>query len=66
MHVCTVLRGSYENLHPVKPHDILFFGCDNNIVSTKIYDKRDDCYFDIVNFPFLVAMSLNVILMVCI
>ena len=25
----------------------------NDIVSTKIYDKRDDFIFDIVNFPFL-------------
>ena len=25
----------------------------NGIVSTKIYDKRDDCNFGIVNFPFL-------------
>ena len=25
----------------------------NDIVSTKIYDKRDDFYFEIVNFPFL-------------
>ena len=25
----------------------------NGIVSTKIYNKRDDFYFDIVNFPFL-------------
>ena len=25
----------------------------NNTVSTKIYDKRDDFDFDIVNFPFL-------------
>ena len=25
----------------------------NGIVSNKIYDKRDDFYFDIVNFPFL-------------
>ena len=25
----------------------------NDIVSTKIYDKRDDINFDIVNFPFL-------------
>ena len=25
----------------------------NDIVSTKIYDKRDDLNFDIVNFPFL-------------
>ena len=25
----------------------------NDIISTKIYDKRDDFNFDIVNFPFL-------------
>ena len=25
----------------------------NDIVSSKIYDKRDDFYFEIVNFPFL-------------
>ena len=25
----------------------------NGTVSTKIYDKRDDFHFDIVNFPFL-------------
>ena len=25
----------------------------NGIVSSKIYDKRDDFYFEIVNFPFL-------------
>ena len=25
----------------------------NNIVSTKVYDKRDDFDFKIVNFPFL-------------
>ena len=25
----------------------------NDMVSTKIYDKRDDFNFDIVNFPFL-------------
>ena len=25
----------------------------NDIVSTKIYDKRDELHFEIVNFPFL-------------
>ena len=25
----------------------------NDVVSTKIYDKRDDFDFEIVNFPFL-------------
>ena len=27
----------------------------NGLVSSKIYDKRDDFDFDIVNFPFLVG-----------
>ena len=30
----------------------------NDIVSTKIYDKRDDFDFEIVNFPFLDVMFL--------
>ena len=29
------------------------YSISNGIVSTKIYDKRDDFDFDIVNFPFL-------------
>ena len=29
------------------------FICSNGFVKTKIYDKRDDFDFDIVNFPFL-------------
>ena len=32
-----------------KPH----LSISNDIVSTKIYDKRDDFDFEIVNFPFL-------------
>ena len=36
----------------------------NDIVSTKIYDKRDDFNFDIVNCTFLDGVSLNVPLMV--
>ena len=31
----------------------LDFLISNGIVSTKIYDKRDDCNFEIVNFRFL-------------
>ena len=31
----------------------LHLSISNDIVSTKIYDKRDDFYFEIVNFPFL-------------
>ena len=30
----------------------LHLSISNDIVSTKIYDKRDDFDFDIVNFPF--------------
>ena len=32
---------------------ILKLSISNDIVSTKIYDKRDDFDFEIVNFPFL-------------
>ena len=31
----------------------LHLSISNDIVSTKIYDKRDDIDFEIVNFPFL-------------
>ena len=31
----------------------LYLSIHNDLVSTKIYNKRDDCNFDIVNFPFL-------------
>ena len=31
----------------------LHFSISNDIISTKIYDKRDDFDFEIVNFPFL-------------
>ena len=36
----------------------------NDTVSTKIYDKRDDFDFDIVNFPFFGGDVLGVPLMV--
>ena len=36
----------------------------NGIVSSKIYDKRDDFDFDIVNFPFWMVTFLVVLLMV--
>ena len=32
----------------------------NDIVSTNIYDKCDDFDFEIVNFPFLMAMFLAI------
>ena len=32
---------------------------NNDIVSTKIYDKRDDFNFDIVNFPFLDGLYIS-------
>ena len=31
----------------------LHLSISNDIVSTKIYDKRDDFVFEIINFPFL-------------
>ena len=31
----------------------LYLSISNGFVSSKIYDKRDDFDFDIVNFPFL-------------
>ena len=47
-HLCLVLR--FDNwskaLH-------LNLSITNGIVSSKIYDKRDDFNFEIVNFPFL-------------
>ena len=36
----------------------LHLSISNDIVSTKIYDKRDDFGFEIVNFPFLMVMFL--------
>ena len=36
----------------------LYLSISNDIVSTKIYDKRDDFDFEIVNFTFLVVMFL--------
>ena len=35
------------------PHFRLHLSISNDIVSTKIYDKRNDFDFEIVNFPFL-------------
>ena len=32
----------------------------NDTVSTEIYDKRNDCDFDIVYFSFWMAMSLGI------
>ena len=37
----------------------LHLSISNDIVSTKIYDKRDDFDFEIVNFPFLMVMFLS-------
>ena len=37
----------------------LHLSISNDIVSTKIYDKRDDFDFEIVNFPFWMVMFLS-------
>ena len=36
----------------------LYLSISNDIVSTEIYDKRDDFDFEIVNFPFLMVMFI--------
>ena len=36
----------------------LHLSISNDIVSTKIYDKRNDFDFEIVNFPFKMVMFL--------
>ena len=48
-----------------KPHflDLLLLNF-NGIVSSKIYDKRDDFYFDIINSPFLDGDAPRSLLMV--
>ena len=38
---------------------MLCYVMSNDIVSTKIYDKRDDFDFEIVNFPFLDGDALH-------
>ena len=42
----------------------LHLSVENGFVSSKIYDKRDDFDFDLVNFPFLDVMFRVVLLMV--
>ena len=37
----------------------LHLSISNDIVPTKIHDKRDDFDFEIVSFPFLESISLN-------
>ena len=44
----------------------LHLSISNGFVSSKIYDKRDDFDFDIVNFRFLMAMFNVVPFMECI
>ena len=41
----------------------LHLSISNGLVSSKIYDKRDDFDFDIVNFPFWMAMFHIVLIM---
>ena len=41
---CSAMRGTFLDSN---------LSIHNDIVSTKIYDKRDDFNFDIVDFPFL-------------
>ena len=48
------LQRNKANASVTKPSFLdLHLSISNDIVSTKIYDKRDDFDFEIVNFPFL-------------
>ena len=42
-----------KNLKKIRLNLDLHLSISNDIFSTKIYDKRDDFDFEIVNFPFL-------------
>ena len=44
---------AYNTFDTLAAYLDLHFSISNDIVSTKIYDKRDDFDFEIVNFPFL-------------
>ena len=47
------LRSAYSFAYTEAPFLDLHLSISNGFVSSKIYDKRDDFDFDIVNFPFL-------------
>ena len=50
----TVLQLNKANIFDTEaPFLDLNMSITNGIVSSKIYDKQDDFYFEIVNFPFL-------------
>ena len=52
------LKLNKDNTSDTKAADLdLHFSIANDIVSTKIYNKRDDFDFEIVNFPFLDGLS---------
>ena len=42
-----------NNIDTAAPFLDLHLSVANGFISSKIYDKHDDFYFDIVNFPFL-------------
>ena len=48
----------------IPPIEDLEFSITNGIVSSKIYDKRDDVNFDIVTFSFWIKMFVSPISMV--
>ena len=52
--MCSGLRQPVEyNKGNVTDTEIPFLAFANGFVSSKLYDKRDDFNFEIVNFPFL-------------
>ena len=54
--ICVICNSSSFDSFILKlkaPFLVLNLSITNGIVSSKIYDKRDDFNFEIVNFPFL-------------
>ena len=47
------MKETTENNFGCSYLDIYFFRDDRNMIKSKLYDKRDDFNFPIVNYPFL-------------
>ena len=45
-------------------HGVVIYYMSNGLVSSKIYDKRDDFDFDIANFPFLWMVTFLAVLLI--
>ena len=50
---CHAKKFLFLKYFSIKSFRLIILAISNGFVSSKIYDKRDDFDFDIVNFPFL-------------